>query len=124
MKNLVLAAAFAATLFASAISASAGGLKTVTLDAPLAGATLNSGEIVMSVYFTETEDGAFEVVATYLDAAQDQPRRIVMALSDGDTLKFGLPGHAGKLYHFARNGDAVTVFEAPVHSAVSTSPDM
>ena len=124
MKSLVIAAAFAATLFASAVSASAGGLKTVTLDAPLGGATLNSGEIVMSVYFTENEDGAFEVVATYLDAVQDQPRRIVMALSDGDTLKFGLPGHAGKLYQFARNGGAVTVSETPAHSAQHVSPEM
>ena len=124
MKSLVIAAAFAATLFTSAISASAGGIETVTLDAPRAGETLNSREIVMSVYFTEAEDGALEVVATYLDAAEDQPRRIVMALSDGDTLKFGLPGHAGKLYQFARNGDAVTVSETPVHSARLASPEM
>ena len=123
MKSLAITA-FAATLFASAISAPAAATETITLDAPLAGASLSSEEIDMSVYFTEAEGGAFEVVVTYLDAGQDQPQRIVMALSDGDNLRFGLPGHAGTLYQFARNGDAVTVSDAPAHSAPPASPEM
>lgn len=123
MKNLIIAA-FAATLFASAISAPAAASEILTLNAPLAGASLNSEEIAMSVYFTETVGGAFEVVVTYLDAGQDQPQRIVMALSDGDNLRFGLPGYAGTLYQFARSGDSVTVSDAPAHSAPSASPEM
>jgi ABC-type glycerol-3-phosphate transport system substrate-binding protein len=122
--NTLAITAFAATLFASAISAPVAADETVTLDAPLAGASLSSEEIAMSVYFTEAEGGAFEVVATYLDAAQDQPRRIVMALSDGDNLQFGLPGHKGTLYRFARNGDAVSVSEAPADAALPASPEM
>jgi len=121
MKNLVIAAV-AATLFASA--APAAPASSVTLNAPYAGATLGSEEIAMSVYFTETAGDAFEVVATYLGAAQDQPQRIVMALSDGDDVRFGLPDHAGKLYKFARNGDAVTVSEAAAQPIVTASPDM
>ena len=113
--------AFAAALFASAISAPAASTNSVTLEAPLAGATLSSKEIAMSVYFTETKSGAFEVVATYLGATEDQARRIVMALSDGDNLQFGLPGHKGKLYQFVRNGDAVTVSEA--NPAPPASPE-
>jgi hypothetical protein len=123
MKTLAIAA-FAATLFASAISAPTEANETVTLNAPLAGATLTSEEIAMSVYFTETAGSAFEVVVTYLDAGQDQPQRIVMALSDGDGLQFGLPGHGGTLYQFARNGDAITVSDAPAHSAPPASPEM
>ena len=123
MKSLIIAA-FAATLFASAISAPTAANETATLDAPLAGATLSSEEIAMSVYFTETAGGAFEVVVTYLDAGQDQPQRIVLALSDGDNLQFGLPGHAGTLYQFARNGDAVTVSDAAAHSVPPASPEM
>jgi hypothetical protein len=123
MKNLIVAA-FAATLFATTISAPAASADSVILDAPYAGATLGSEEIAISVYFTEAADGAFEVVATYLGAAQDEPQRIVMVLSDGDNLLFGLPGHAGTLYQFARNGDAITVSDAPAHSAPPASPEM
>jgi hypothetical protein len=123
MKNLIIAA-FAATLFTSTVSAPAASAGSVTLNAPYAGATLGSEEIAMSVYFTEAAGGAFEVVATYLGAAEDEPQRIIMALSDGDNLRFGLPGHAGTLYQFARNGDAVTVSDVLAHSALPASPEM
>lgn len=124
MKSLVIAAAFAATLFSSGVSAQTAPANSVTLDTPYAGVTLGSEEIPMSVYFTRTAGNAFEVVATYLDAAEDQPQRIVLALSDGDNVRFGLPGHVGKLYEFARNGEAVTVSEAAVQPALSASSDM
>lgn len=119
MRTFAIAAVAAATLFASATTAPAA---SVTLDAPLAGASLSSADIAMSVYFTETEGGALEVVVTYLDAAEDQPRRIVMALADGDDLQFGLPGHKGTLYQVVRAGEAVTISEAAVGAAAS--PDM
>ena len=124
MKVLAIAA-LAAALSTNAVAAPAATMNTVVLDDPLAGATLSSGAITMSIYFTEAAGDAFEVVVTYLDdAAQDQPRRIVLALSDGENLRFGLPGHQGKLYEFGRNGDAVTISEATAHPASSASPEI
>ena len=92
MKPLSVSA-FAAVLFAAAMSAPAAIADATTLDAPLKGVTLQSDDVDMSLYFTEIADGGFKVVATYLsDTAPDQPERIVMKLFDGDSVKFGLPG--------------------------------
>lgn len=64
----------------------------------------------MSAYFVETMEGAFEVVVLYVDDATPyQPRRIVMALRDGDQAQFGLPEHPGTLYAFSRDGSVVTI---------------
>lgn len=101
--------ALAAALFA-AIPASTALAGTIELSAPRAGASLHSGEIVLSAYFVAAADGALEVVATYADkAAAYHPRRIVMALRDGDQSRFGLPGHPGTLYTFSRDGEVVTI---------------
>lgn len=83
---------------------------TINLPAPLAGATLRSGEIAMSAYFVPAAEGAFDVVVTYADGATSYlPRRMVMTLRDGDRARFGLPGHPGTLYAFARDGGRVTI---------------
>ena len=63
----------------------------------------------------ELEDGAYEVVSTYLakDGAADQ-KRLIMALRDGETVRFGLPGRMETRFAFARDGAEVTVSAAPV----------
>lgn len=125
MKTLSLGILAAASLF-SITSASVAQAGTVTLDAPHAGASLHTGRIAMSVYFTRTDSDAFQVVATYAGKAEpDQPRRIVMALSDGDRVSFGLPGHRGALYTFARDGGVVTVSDsiAPI-ATCAESPEI
>ncbi|EBA09978.1 hypothetical protein [Sagittula stellata] len=83
--------------------------ETVTLDTPMAGATLHQSTTDMSVYWTKAGD-TFEVVGYYAarNDADDQGR-IIMALADGDSVTFGLPGHIGQLYSFTREGDAVTL---------------
>ena len=109
LSAIVLAAVLSAASPASAPAA------TMSLSAPLAGATLHSNKIAMSAYFLEASAGAFEVVVTYVDdASNDRPQRIVMALSDGDNVQFGLPGHPETLYAFSRNGRVVTISEQSV----------
>ncbi len=110
MTRKIATAALIASLAAPAAMAD-----IVTLETPVAGATLHSDDVDMSVYYTENADQAFEVVAFYTDSdAPQQPARLVMALSDGDSVRFGLPGYTGTLYEFSRNGDRVTVSDMPV----------
>lgn len=109
MKTLSIAT-LAAALFATPAAVSSAAADTVTLNVPYTGQTLRSGDIAMSLYFTTTENDGFKVVGTYVsDTDAVQPRRIVMNLSDGDSATFGLPGHPGVLYEFARAGGIVTV---------------
>ena len=109
MKTLSIAT-LAAALFATPAAVSSAAADTVTLNVPYTGQTLRSGDIAMSLYFTTTGNDGFKVVGTYVsDTDAVQPRRIVMNLSDGDSAKFGLPGHPGTLYEFSRIGDVITV---------------
>ena len=109
MKALSIAA-LAALLSATPMAGSTAAADEVMLYGPGHGATLQSDDIAMSLYFTETPGDGFAVVATYVSAADaEQPNRLVMNLADGDSLRFGLPGHPGILYQFARNGHVVTV---------------
>lgn len=113
------ATVLAAALFsAAALPASAAMTQgALTLAAPMAGATLSTGPVDMSLYYIRGEGKALNVVATYVsDAAPDQPRQIVMSLGDGDSVSFSLPGHLDTLYSFARHGDAVTVSSQPATS--------
>lgn len=87
----------------------------ISLDAPVSGATLRSDAVSMSAYYTEPASGVFEVVAVYSDRAQPmKPKRIVMALSERDTVRFGLPGHPTELYTFSRDGDVVNISSTEV----------
>lgn len=112
MKALSISALVSAIL---AITTPAAMASEITLDAPLKGATLHSGDVGMSLYFAETAGNGFKVVATYVSAtASDLPARIMMELSDGDSVKVGLPGHPGKLYEFSRNGRILVVSDEMV----------
>lgn len=108
---IALSAAFVTTAIAST-AASAG---SVTLSSPMAGVTLQSRDVDMSLYFIQIAGGRYEVVATYVgDTTPNDPGRLVMSLADGDSTSFGLPGHPGVLYEFARKGGAVTVSDVLV----------
>lgn len=114
MKTLSIAA-LAAALFATPFAISPAAADTVTLNVPYTGQTLRSGDIVMSLYFTTSANDGYDVVATYVsDADAEQPKRIVMTLSDGDGATFGLPGHPDVLYEFARTGGIVAVSDGVV----------
>lgn len=102
IRILAVAAALALPLAAQA--------ETITLASAEAGATLHSTTVDMSVYWTEAAEGAVELTALYAakaDAADTG--RLVMTLVDGDAVTFGLPGHVGQQFTFARAGDVVTV---------------
>ncbi|TRW99360.1 hypothetical protein FNJ84_01415 [Paracoccus sp. M683] len=102
--RLAIAAVLAALAPAAVLADS------VTLTAPNSGATLQGEAVDMSVYFTDGADGAYEVVATYVsDAAPGEPQHLIMALGEGDDVSFSLPGHAGTLYNFQRDGGILTV---------------
>lgn len=99
-----------AALITTATAPTAANAGSVTMNAPMAGVTLHSRDVDMSLYFIDGAGGNYEVVATYLvDIAGNETGRLVMSVADGDSTSFGLPGHPGVLYEFARRGDAVTV---------------
>lgn len=102
-------------LTAALISAAATGAlaDSIELDTPMAGASLHDGIVDMAVYWTQ-DGSAQKVVATYAPKnAQDETGRLLMHLEDGDRVTFGLPGHAGVVYSFARQGDSLRVDTAP-----------
>lgn len=105
------------TIFAAAALALTAGhafADTITLSAPMAGATLQDSAVDMSVYWTDAGD-AYALVATYVtDDAPTDPARLHMQLKDGDRVSFGLPGADSRLFTFARDGGAVSVTSARV----------
>lgn len=83
---------------------------TISLDAAIKCASVHDGGVDMAVYYVDQGDH-FEVVATYAPVESPfRPARIRMALVDGDSVSFGLPGAAtAVLYSFARSGETVIV---------------
>ena len=86
--------------------------------------SLHDGPLDMVAYYTELPGGAFEVVATFAEPDGSAPMRVMMAMADGDALRFGLPGHRGALYGFSRAGNVLTVSVDPVPTkeASATAP--
>lgn len=82
----------------------------ITLTKAMQAASLHEGGVDMVVYFLEETDH-FQVVATYAPNKQEpfEPARMRMGLTDGDSVRFGLPGEPQVIYSFARTGDVVTV---------------
>ncbi len=115
MKAMTLAALMAA---ATPFAAQA---ETLTLSAPMAGGTLHTYFVDMSVYWVPSDD-AFEVVAYYVardDAAT--PHKLQMRLEDGDHVVFGLPGEPGAAYGFERTAGTLTVTAAPVQTQLASN---
>ncbi|WP_093968594.1 hypothetical protein [Actibacterium lipolyticum] len=111
MKAMTLAALMAAAPFA--VSAD-----TLTLSSPLAGGTLHTNAVDMSVYWTQSDD-AFEVVAYYVTRDETAPQKLQMRLENGDHVVFGLPGQTGTAYSFERVADALVVTTAPVKTELA-----
>lgn len=94
----------------------------IALDGPMKGASLHEAGVDMNVYYTEIMNGAFEVVATY--AARETPAetgRLVMALNEGDAVRFGLPGHKNALYSFERKGEIVVVMAEAIERQLASA---
>ena len=113
-KKFAASAVLAALPVFAALPTTAALADQIKLDKPATGATLHGKDVDMSVYFTENETGDYVLVATYLGkTSRDEPARLVMVLSDGEKVQFGLPGKRGSLYVIARDGDRVTVTDLP-----------
>ncbi len=103
MKTIAFAALIAATT-PFAVKAD-----TITLTSSMAGATLHTVDVDMSVYFTPNES-TYDVVAIYAPRAVDAtPQHLQMSLVDGDAVTFGLPGYDQAIYFFALTGKMLTV---------------
>lgn len=93
-----------------ATSATAG---EIVLEAEIQAASLNDGGVDVVVYYVEQPDH-FEVVATYVEKSDPTaPARMRMALTDGTSATFALPGLPGTAYTFSRAGDEVRVMATP-----------
>ena len=111
MKAITLAALLAATPFAALAD-------TMTLSTPMAGGTIHSNAVDMSVYWTPSGD-AFEVVAYYVTRDEMAPQKLQMRLENGDHVVFGLPGQNGVAFSFERVADALIVTSAPVKTELA-----
>lgn len=116
MPRLSYLAALGVVLSAVSLPVSA---EEMTITHPIAAATLHEGPLDMVAYYREVTPGTLEVTASFAPTAQDSaPKRIVLALRDGDDVGFSIPGYRGANYGFARNGSAVTIsVDAPERTA-------
>lgn len=81
----------------------------VTMSEPVQAASLHEGPLDMVAYYLDLPDGGYELTATFRARTDEaQPMRVVMKLMNGDDVAFGMPGHAGSLYRFARANDVIT----------------
>lgn len=82
----------------------------VTMTRAIEAGSLHEGPLDMVAYYVPTADGQLEVTATF--AAHDtvaDPMRIVMAMRDGDTVAFAMPGYRFAHYSFSRAGAAINI---------------
>jgi hypothetical protein len=109
-----------AALLAVATSALPAVADEMTVDRPIAAASLHDGPLDMVAYYLPAADGGLEVTATFV-AREDgaRPMRVVMRLADGDEVSFAMPGHLEALYCFARRGPALSVSVRPVNRTPS-----
>jgi hypothetical protein len=90
----------------------------IALSQPIQAASLHDKGVDMVVYYTD-ETSHFEVVATYVTAPAAEPRRMRMGLTDGDSVRFALPGQPSTVYTFARAEETVTVTSEPASVRVA-----
>jgi len=99
-------------IFAALLSVAASALPAVademTVDRPIAAASLHDGPLDMVAYCLP-KAGGLEITATFISREEGaRPMRAVMLLADGDKVAFAMPGHLEALYRFARNGPALS----------------
>ena len=100
-----------AALTLAALAGTAAAAETVTLDRPLAGATVIENGVAISVYRAPSAEASeiVEVVATYAPlAAPERTGRVVMQMAEGDSASFGLPGLPGLKLDFTRDAETVS----------------
>ncbi len=113
IKPIVVAAALlVATFFAAAALA-----EYARALEPAEAVSLHDGALDMVAYYTELDNGAYEVVATFSEKSGENPQRIRMALVDGDAVRFAVPGYQDSVYGFAREGDALRIDVTPTPAA-------
>jgi hypothetical protein len=81
----------------------------VTVETPIEGAVLHQGRLDMVVYYVQAHGDLLEVTATFAPKGGGEAQHVDMALADGDSVAFAIPGHQDTLYAFSRDGAAVTV---------------
>src|SRR5687767_8617503 len=80
-----------------------------TIGRPIEGASLHEERLDMVVYYVPVDGDLLEVTATFAPKGGGEPLRVVMALADGDSVAFSMPGHQDSRYAFSRSGEEVTV---------------
>jgi hypothetical protein len=101
IRNILFAAAFG---IASLTAARAEGLR------PMAGKSIDLGEISGIAYYTVERDG-FHVVATLAQGEAGTPIRVVSVLAPGQRVVLSTPQQADAI-EISRNGDSVLVRKA------------
>lgn len=82
---------------------------TTVLPAPIAAGALHDGTLDMVAFYVPAGD-AVEVTAMFAARSNPTtPARIRMVLAEGESTAFGIPGHPGSIFRFARTGNAVTI---------------
>ena len=101
IRNMLFAVAFSVV---SLTAARAEGLR------PMAGKSIDLGEISGIAYYTVERDG-FHVVATLAQGEAGTPIRVVSVLAPGRRVVLSTPQQAGAI-EISRNGDSVRVRKA------------
>lgn len=122
--NKLIAAAATTALFWTFFTAQTSAEEAV-MSSPIQAGSLHEGPLDMVSYWIPLADGAFEVTATFISREFDaEPMRVVMALKDGDSATFAMPGYQSALYSFEREQEQVksSVRILPVRIVEQHSP--
>ena len=118
MSKPAIALALAAVVALGGLPAAADDVRTAT---PIEATSLAIGGVQMIAYFVPASGDLYDVTATWVGTDGAAPQRLVLSLGDGDRVSFGLPGHDGTTFTFAREIDALTISAEPIpaefHSA-------
>lgn len=81
----------------------------LSLPTPLAAKTLHEGGVDMTLYWQKNGDLA-EVTTFYVASNRTfEPKRVVLALADGEAVSFALPDARQVFCQFSRTGDVIDV---------------
>jgi hypothetical protein len=98
-----------ASLLAAVYLATPALAEDVTVGRSIEGGVLHQGRLDMVVYHVPVDGDLLEVTATFAPKGGGDAQRVVMALADGDSVAFAMPGYQDTLYTFSRTGETVTV---------------
>lgn len=112
-KSVTALALAAAVLLGGGLSEASGKVRTET---PIEATSLAVGGVRMVAYFVPAAGDLYDVTATWVGTDAAAPHRLTLRLGDGERVSFGLPGHDGTTFTFAREADALTIAAAPTPS--------